>query len=66
MQKLHFFVAAYFNSKQSFTLFFQTIQSAKCPFAARAGSGKPVFLHALFLENEKQNSSKNYRAMISR
>ena len=30
-----------------------------------AGSGKPAFLHALFLENEKQNSRKNYTAMFS-
>ena len=40
-------------------LFFQTIESAKHAFAASAGSRK-------FLENEKQNSRKNYRAMFSR
>ena len=32
---------------------------------AGAGSGNPAFLHALFLENEKQNSRKNYEAMFS-
>ena len=30
-----------------------------------AGSGKPTFLHALFLEDKKQNSRKNYGAMFS-
>ena len=45
-------------SKESFNLFFQTIESAKRTFAARAGSRK-------FLENEKQNSRKNYSAMFS-
>ena len=40
-------------------LFFQTIESAKHAFAASAGSRK-------FLENEKQNSRKNYGAMFSR
>ena len=39
-------------------LFFQTIESAKREFVARAGSRK-------FLENEKQNSRKNYGAMFS-
>ena len=29
-------------------------------FAAVAGSGKPAYLHAIFLENKKQNSRKNY------
>ena len=47
-------------------LFFQTIESAKRAFAARADSGKPAFLHALFLENETQNSRKKYGAMLSR
>ena len=47
---------------QTKLLFFQTIESAKCTFAARAGSGKPALLHVLFLENEKQNSRKTYRA----
>ena len=51
---------------QTKLLFFQTIESAKCAFAATAGSGKPAFLHALFLGNEKQNSRKNYGAMFSR
>ena len=40
-------------------LFFQTIESAKRTFAASAGSRK-------FLENEKQNSRKNYGAVFSR
>ena len=40
-------------------------ETAKRAFADRAGSGKPAFLHVLFLENEKQNSRKNYRAMFS-
>ena len=52
-------------SKQGFC-FFQTIESAKRAFSAMVGSGKPAFLHALFLENEKQNSRKNYTAMFSR
>ena len=39
-------------------LFFQTIESAKPTFAPSAGSRK-------FLENEKQNSRKNYGAMFS-
>ena len=39
-------------------LFFQTIESARRAFAAMAGSGKPAFLHALFHEDEKQNSRK--------
>ena len=50
---------------QTKLLFFQTVESAKRAFPARASSGKPTFLHALFLENEKQNSSKNYGAMFS-
>ena len=52
-------------SKQSFNLFFQTIESAKCAFASMAGSGEPAFLHVLFLKNKKQNSRKNYMAMFS-
>ena len=47
-------------SKQSFNLFFQTIESAKRAFAARAGSGKPALLHVLLLENEQQNSRTYY------
>ena len=43
---------------QTKLLFFQTIESAKCAFAAMAGSGKPAFLHALFLENEKKKAGK--------
>ena len=50
---------------QTKLLFFQTMESAKRAFAAGAGSGKPALLHALFLENEKQNSRKNYGAMFS-
>ena len=46
-------------------LFFQTLESAKRAFAAREVSGKPAFFHALFLENEKQNSRKNYGAIFS-
>ena len=42
---------------QTKLLFFQTIESAKCIFAMRAGSGKPAFLHVLFLENKHQNSN---------
>ena len=42
-------------------LFFQTIESAKRAFAAGAGSRKL----ALCLENEKQNSRKNYGEMFS-
>ena len=52
-------------SKQSFC-FFQKIESAKRAFAAMAGSEKPAFLHALFLENEKQTNRINYTAMFSR
>ena len=44
---------------QTKLLFFQTIESAKRVFVARAGSGKPALVHALFLE-------KNYGAMFSR
>ena len=40
-------------------MFFQTIESAKRAFAARAGSRK-------FLENEKKNGRKNYGAVFSR
>ena len=47
-------------------MFFRTVESAKPAFAAGAGSGKPALLHALFLENEKQNSRKTYGAMFSR
>ena len=43
---------------QTKLLFFQTIESVKRAFATGAGSEKPVFLHALFLENEKQNRRK--------
>ena len=46
---------------QTKLLFFQTIESAKCIFAMRAGSGKPAFLHALFLENKHQNSNVTCR-----
>ena len=53
------------HPSQTMLLFFQTIESAKRTFAARAGSGKPAFLHALFLKNEKQNSRKNYGAPFS-
>ena len=56
MQKRSFFPGGVL-SKESF-LFFQTIESAKRTFAARAGSRK-------FLENENQNSRKNYGAMFS-
>ena len=45
---------------QTKLLFFQTIESAKRAFATRAGLGKPAFLHALFLENAKQNNAKNH------
>ena len=58
-----FFLSGSFLKKLSF---FQTMESAKRTFAARAGSGKPALLPALFLKNEKQNSRKNYGAMISR
>ena len=51
-------------SKQCFC-FSKKKESAKRTFAARAGSGKPALLHVLFLENEKQNSRKNYEAMFS-
>ena len=34
------------------------IESVKCTFAARTGSRKPAFLHALFLENESQTVGK--------
>ena len=50
---------------QTKLLFFQTIESAKCAFATMAASRKRAFLHALFLENEKQNSRKDYTAMFS-
>ena len=49
-----FFPAASFLNKA----FFQTIESAKRAFAARAGSGKPAFLHASFLK-KKKNSREN-------
>ena len=61
-KKCSVFLAVSFPNK---VLFFQTIESAKHALAVRAGSGKPALLHALFLENEKQNSSKNYGAMFS-
>ena len=57
MQKRSFF--SWQCSFQRKLLFFQTLESAKRAFAASAGSRK-------FLENEKQNSRKNYRAMFSR
>ena len=56
--KMHFF--SWRHPFQRKILFFQTIESAKRAFAAKAGSRKP----ALFLE--KQNSRKNYGAMFSR
>ena len=65
MQKLQFFFS-WWHPLQTRLLFFQTIESAKRAFAAMAGSGKPAFLHVLFLENEKQNSSKNYGTTFSR
>ena len=43
---------------QTKLLFFQTVESAKCAFAARAGSGKPAVLHALFLKKLKANQHK--------
>ena len=43
---------------QTKLLFFQTIESVKCTFTARAGSGKPAFLHAFFLENENKIAEK--------
>ena len=57
MQKRSFFPGGVL-SKEIKLLFFQTIESAKRAFAARAGSRK-------FLENEKQNSRKNYGAMFT-
>ena len=56
---------SWWNPFQTKLLFFQTRESAKHAFAAMASSGEPAFLHALFLENEKQNSRKNYTAMFS-
>ena len=64
MQRQSFFLAGSFSNKA--VVFFQTIESAKRTFAARAGSGNPAFLHALFLENEKRNCGKNYEAIFSR
>ena len=55
MQKCSFFPGCPFQRK---LLFFQTIESARHAFAARAGSRK-------FLENEKQNGRKNYGAMFT-
>ena len=43
---------------QAKLLFFQAIESVKRAFAARAGSGKPTFLYALFLENENKTVEK--------
>ena len=63
MQKPQFF--SWQRPFQTKLLFFQTIESVKCTFAAMAGSGKPAFLHALFLENEKQSGRKNYGTMFS-
>ena len=57
-----FFLPVSFPNKAF--IFFQTIESAKCAFATRAGSGKPAFLHELFLENERQNSGKYYEAVF--
>ena len=57
MQKPQFFPGGVL-SKQSFNLFFQTIESVKRAFAARASSGKPAFLHALFLEKENKTAVK--------
>ena len=45
---------------QTKLLFFQTIESEKRTFATKTGSAKPAFLHALFVENEKQNNRKDY------
>ena len=57
MQKRSFFFLAVSFPKKA--LCFQTIESVKRAFAASAGSRE-------FLENEKQNSRKNYGAMFSR
>ena len=53
---MHFF--AWRRPFQTKLLFFQTVESSKRAFAAIAGSGKPAFLHASFLEKEKQNRRK--------
>ena len=63
MQKHTYF--SWWRPFQTKLLFFQTIESAKHAFAARAGSGKPAPLYVLFLENEQQNSRLNYAAMFS-
>ena len=56
------FLAASFPNK---AFVFSNNGISKVAFAARAGSGKPALLHALFLENKKQNRRKNYRAVFS-
>ena len=50
-----FFLVVSFANK---ALFFQTIESAKRAFSTRAGSGKPAFFHALFLENRRKTAVK--------
>ena len=45
---------------QTKLLFFQIMESVKRAFASRAGSGKLALLHALFLENEKENSRQKF------
>ena len=42
---------------QTKLLFFQTIESAKTAFAA-TGSGKPAFLHVLFLKKQKNKTAE--------
>ena len=39
---------------QTKLLVFQTVESAKHAFDVMAGSGKPAFLHVLFLEKGKK------------
>ena len=53
MQNHTFFPGGVF-SKQS--LLFQTIESAKRTFAARAGSGKPALLHAFDFSKRPEKS----------
>ena len=55
MQKRSFFLPVSFPKK---AFVFQTIESAKCAFASRTGSGEPAFLQELFFEIKKKKKKK--------
>ena len=56
MQKCSFFPGGVLSKTK--LVFFQTIKSVKHAFAARSGSGKPAFFHALFLKRENKIAEK--------